>query len=76
MEIKIEPITLREIISKDSNNIDAFLLLGDIVRDKDVNQAIKIHQSIILRPRFQKIKKLRHTQHWQKIFYKVVINQS
>ena len=36
---------LREIISKDSNNIDAFLLLGDIVRDKDVNQAIKIHQS-------------------------------
>ena len=24
---------LREIISKDSNNIDAFLLLGDIVRD-------------------------------------------
>ena len=49
---------LREIISKDSNNIDAFLLLGDIVRDKDVNQAIKIHQSIILRPRISKNKKI------------------
>ena len=33
---------LREIIAKDSNNIDAFLLLGDIVREKDVNQAIKL----------------------------------
>ena len=41
---------LREIISKDSNNIDAFLLLGDLVREKDVNQAIKIHQTVILRP--------------------------
>ena len=40
---------LREIISKDSNNIDAFLLLGDLVREKDVNQAIKIHQTVILR---------------------------
>ena len=49
---------LREIISKDSNNIDAFLLLGDIVRDKDVNQAIKIHQSIILRPKISKNKKI------------------
>ena len=34
---------LRDIISKDSNNIDAYLLLGDIVREKDENQAIKIN---------------------------------
>ena len=45
---------LRDIISKDSNNIDAFLLLGDIVREKDVKQAIKIHQTIVLRPQISK----------------------
>ena len=49
---------LREIISKDSNNIDAFLLLGDIVREKDVNQAIKIHQTVILRPQISQSKKI------------------
>ena len=49
---------LREIISKDSNNIDAYLLLGDIVRDKDVKQAIKIHQTVVLRPQISKIKKI------------------
>ena len=49
---------LREIISKDSNNIDAFLLLGDLVREKDVNQAIKIHQTVILRPQISKSKKI------------------
>ena len=49
---------LREIISKDSNNIDAFLLLGDLVREKDVNQAIKIHQTVILRPHISQSKKI------------------
>ena len=49
---------LREIIAKDSNNIDAFLLLGDIVREKDVNQAIKIHQTVVLRPKINKEKKI------------------
>ena len=48
---------LRGIISKDSNNIDAFLLLGDLVREKDVNQAIKIHQTVILRPHISQSKK-------------------
>ena len=36
---------LREIISKDSNNIDAFLLLGDLVREKDINQACLLYTS-------------------------------
>mgnify|MGYP005631101005 FL=1 len=49
---------LRKIISKDSNNIDAFLLLGNIVREKDVNKAIKIHQTLILRPQISKSKKI------------------
>ena len=47
-------LLLREIIAKDSSNVDAFLLLGDIVREKDVEQAIKIHQSVILRPKISK----------------------
>ena len=49
---------LRDIISKDSNNIDAYLLLGDIVREKDVNKAIKIHQTVVLRPQITKEKKI------------------
>ena len=49
---------LREIIVKDSSNIDAYLLLGDIVRKKDVNQAIKIHQTVVLRPKISKEKKI------------------
>ena len=49
---------LRDIISKDSNNIDAYLLLGDIVREKDINQAIKIHQTVVLRPQITKEKKI------------------
>ena len=49
---------LRDIITKDSNNIDAFLLLGDIVREKDIKQAIKIHQTVVLRPKISKNKKI------------------
>ena len=49
---------LREIISKDSNNIDAFLLLGDLVREKDVNQAIKIQQTVILIQHISQTKKI------------------
>ena len=49
---------LREIIAKDSNNIDAYLLLGDIVRNKNVDQAIKIHQTVVLRPKINKEKKI------------------
>ena len=51
-------VLLREIIAKDSSNVDAYLLLGDIVREKDVKQAIKIHQTVILRPKIGKDKKI------------------
>ncbi len=51
-------VLLREIIAKDSSNVDAYLLLGDIVREKDVKQAIKIHQTVILRPKIEKDKKI------------------
>ena len=61
---------LREIISKDSNNIDAYLLLGDIVREKDVKQAIKIHQTVVLRPQISKIKKIEAHKALSKDFLK------
>ena len=61
---------LRDIISKDSNNIDAFLLLGDIVREKDVKQAIKIHQTIVLRPQISKEKKIEAHKALAKDFFK------
>ena len=32
--------------------------LGDIVREKDVQQAIKIHQTVVLRPQIAKDKKI------------------
>ena len=45
---------LKDIIAKDSNNTEAYLLLGNLLRDKDIDQATKIHQSIIVRPKLSK----------------------
>ena len=45
---------LKNIITKDSNNTEAYLLLGNLLRERDINQAIKIHQSIIVRPKLSK----------------------
>ena len=42
---------LKSIIQKDSNNTEAYLLLGNLLRDKDVKKATKIHQTIIVRPK-------------------------
>ena len=45
---------LKNIITKDSNNTEAYLLLGNLLRERDINQATKIHQSIIVRPKLSK----------------------
>ena len=45
---------LKDIIAKDSNNTEAYLLLGNLLRDRDIDQATKIHQSIIVRPKLSK----------------------
>ncbi len=42
--------TLREVVKQDSNHIGAYLQLGNILRDKNPHQAIKIHQSLTIRP--------------------------
>jgi lipopolysaccharide biosynthesis regulator YciM len=41
---------LRELVKGDTNNVSAYIKLGDILREKDKGeQAVKIHQSLIFR---------------------------
>ena len=46
---------LKDLVQYDTNNIRAYLRLGDIFRENlKVEQALKIHQSLILRKRLSK----------------------
>ena len=48
---------LKNIVKQDSENIDAYLQLGSIIRDEDPHRALKIHQTLTVRPNLDK-----HTQ--------------
>ena len=41
---------LQLIVKKDTNHIRAYLQLGNILRDESIDKAIKIHQSLTVRP--------------------------
>jgi lipopolysaccharide biosynthesis regulator YciM len=41
---------LRDVVKQDSDHVMAYLQLGNIIRDEHPNQAIKIHQSLTVRP--------------------------
>ena len=41
---------LRDVVKNDTNHIQAYLQLGNILRDDAPEQALKIHQSLTLRP--------------------------
>ncbi|MFQ6613341.1 MAG: hypothetical protein ACE5D1_00720, partial [Fidelibacterota bacterium] len=41
---------LRETVKKNSEHIDAYLHLGSLYRDENPYQAIKVHQSLTVRP--------------------------
>ena len=41
---------LRQVVKQDSNHVRAYLQLGNILRDENPEQAIKIHQSLTVRP--------------------------
>ena len=41
---------LKLIVKKDTNHIRAYLQLGNILRDESIDKAIKIHQSLTVRP--------------------------
>ena len=45
---------LKDLIKQDSNNTEAYLLLGNLLRDRDIEKALRIHQSIIVRPGLSK----------------------
>ena len=49
---------LKDLIKQDSNNTEAYLLLGNLLRDRNINKALKIHQSIIVRPGLSKEMKI------------------
>ena len=41
---------LRQVVKQDSDHVRAYLQLGNILRDENPEQAIKIHQSLTVRP--------------------------
>ncbi len=50
---------LREAVRADTNNVDAYLKIGDILRDQgSVDRATKIHRGLILRPNLTKGQKI------------------
>jgi lipopolysaccharide biosynthesis regulator YciM len=45
---------LKEVVSQDSDNINAYLQLGNLLRSVNPQQASKIHQSLTVRPKLSK----------------------
>ena len=41
---------LRQVVKQASNHVRAYLQLGNILRDENTEQAIKLHQSLTVRP--------------------------
>ena len=49
---------LRDVVKEDSNHIEAYIQLGNIVRDDNPQQALKIHQTLTVRPNLDKYVRL------------------
>lgn len=49
---------LRDVVRHDSNHVDAYLQLGNILRETHPQQALKIHQSLTVRPNLSKTMKI------------------
>jgi len=45
---------LKTVVKTDTNHINAYLHLGNLLRESNTIQAIKIHQSLIVRPKLSK----------------------
>jgi len=45
---------LRDVVKEDSNHIEAYIQLGNIIRDDNPQQALKIHQTLTVRPNLDK----------------------
>ena len=49
---------LRDVVKQDSDHIDAYLQLGNILRDEEPQRALKIHQMLTVRPNLNKTTKI------------------
>ena len=49
---------LRDVVKQDSDHIDAYLQLGNILRDEEPQRALKIHQTLTVRPNLNKTTKV------------------
>lgn len=49
---------LKEVVRNNSDHIDAYMQLGNILRDIHPEQALKIHQSLTVRPNLSKSRKV------------------
>ena len=45
---------LKQVVKQDSNHVRAYLQLGNILRNENPEQALKIHQSLTVRPNLSK----------------------
>ena len=52
---KLEAIMLlRDVVKQDSNHVNAYLQLGNLLREEDTQRSIKIHQMLTVRPNLSK----------------------
>ena len=59
METKIRPSHfLQKVVKKDTNHVRAYLQLSNLLRKENTDQAIKIHQSLTVRPNLRSEQKV------------------
>jgi lipopolysaccharide biosynthesis regulator YciM len=46
---------LKQVVGQDSDNMNAYLQLGNLLRSTNPKQAAKIHQSLTVRPKLSKL---------------------
>ena len=49
---------LKDVVKKDSNHVEAYLQLGNIIREDNPNHALKIHQTLTVRSNLSKYRKI------------------
>lgn len=50
---------LKTVVKSDTEHVNAYLHLGNLLRESNTTQAIKIHQSLVVRPKLSKIMQVR-----------------
>jgi len=67
----------KEIIEKDSNNVMAYLRLGQILRENGNNvKAIKIHKNLLLRKKLSSYELIELHKNLSQDYYKLIIKKN